>query len=182
MVDLTEDFADVSPWLRRYAELLPAHARVLDLACGRGRHARWLAARGCEVLAVDRDAEALAALQGVAGVTTRLLDLESDDWPLGDERFDAVVVTNYLHRPHFAALLACVADGGSLLYETFMAGNESFGKPSNPDFLLATDELYERVRAGGLTVVAFEQGEIATPRAACVQRVVARRGVPKLPG
>ena len=115
------------------------------------------------------------------GVTTRQLDLESGAWPLGDERFDAVVVTNYLHRPHFAALLACVGDGGSLLYETFMVGNERFGKPSNPDFLLTTDELYERARAGGLAVVAFEQGEIAIPRAACVQRIVARRGAPRLP-
>ena len=92
-----------------------------------------------------------------------------------------VVVTNYLHRPHFAALLECIADGGVLFYETFMTGNERFGKPSSPDFLLASDELYERARAGGLTVAAFEQGEIAAPRPACVQRIVARRGPPQLP-
>ncbi|MFO1412378.1 MAG: class I SAM-dependent methyltransferase [Burkholderiales bacterium] len=149
-----------SPWIVRFAHLVPPGARVLDLAAGRGRHARFLAARGAQVLAVDRDAEALATLHGVPGVTTRVLDLEGPAWPLAGERFAAVVVTNYLYRPHFAHLRAAVADYGVLLYETFALGNEVYGRPANPDHLLCAGEL---LTLAGLppqpmTVVAFEQG------------------------
>lgn len=148
---------------------------MLDLACGSGRHARHFAARGCRVLAVDRDDAALASLSGVTGVVTRAADLEGDTWPFAPSSFDAIVVANYLHRPLFGPILAALRPGGVLVYETFMVGNERFGRPSNPHFLLRPGELLEMVR-GQLEVVAFEQGEVETPRAAVVQRLCAVRG------
>jgi SAM-dependent methyltransferase len=152
---------------------LLAGARVLDLAAGRGRHARLFAARGAHVVAVDRDAEALASLAGVPGVETRVLDLEGHAWPLAGERFAAIVVANYLHRPAFGAILAALSDAGVLLYETFAAGNEAFGRPSNPAFLLASGELLERVR-GRLAVVSYEEGRVEREGAAAVvQRIAA---------
>ena len=149
-----------SPWVTRFAALIPAGARVLDVACGYGRHARLFAARGAVVEAVDRDAKALATLSGVAGIAIREADLEAGAWPFDGERFDAVVVSHYLHRPLFPHLRAVLADDGALLYETFAVGNEAFGRPSNPDFLLRQDELLELAAAAPapLTVVAFEQG------------------------
>jgi SAM-dependent methyltransferase len=162
-----------SPWFVRFAHLVPSGARVLDLACGRGRHARFFAARGASVLAVDRDAEALAALAMVRAIETRTIDLETGDWPLAGERFDAIVVANYLHRPLFGPLLDALAPDGALLYETFAAGNEAHGRPTNPAFLLARDELANLV-SGRMTIVAFEQGRVSAPgRDAVVQRVAA---------
>lgn len=169
-----------SAWVARFAALVPAGGAVLDVACGGGRHARLFAARGCTVEAVDRDAAALVQLQDVAGITPVVADLEQEAWPLAGRRCDAVVVTNYLYRPHFDALLECVAPGGVLIYETFMIGNERFGKPSNPAFLLEADELLQRV-AGGFSVLAFEQGEVAQPKPAMVQRICALRGSEALP-
>jgi SAM-dependent methyltransferase len=162
-----------SPWIVRFASLVAPGGRILDLACGEGRHARFFAARGAQVLAVDRDAAALQALRGVANVTVRVEDLESGAWPFAGERFDAVVVANYLHRPLWPALVDAVAHDGVLLYETFAAGNEAYGRPRNPAFLLERDELAESVR-GRLTVVAFEQGRVdAADRTAVVQRIAA---------
>ena len=161
-----------SDWVRRFAALVPVGANVLDLAAGGGRHARWLAERGCRVTAVDRDAAALATMKGVAGIETRVLDLEGPDWPLGGEQFDAVVVANYLYRPRFAELFELVRPGGLLIYETFMLGNERFGKPSNPDFLLRPCELLACLPEGW-SVVAFEQGEVGRP--AMIQRLCASR-------
>jgi SAM-dependent methyltransferase len=162
-----------SPWIARFAHLVPREARVLDLACGHGRHARLFAGRGARVLAVDRDADALSTLAGIPGVETRVVDLEAGGWPLGDARFDAIVVTNYLHRPLFAPMLAALAPDGALLYETFAAGNEAYGRPSNPAFLLERNELAE-VLGKRLTIVAFEQGHVSTQgHDAVVQRVAA---------
>jgi len=170
-----------SAWVARFAALVPAGGRVLDLACGGGRHARLFAERGCTVLAVDRAAEAIAALRGVAGIEAVGMDLEREAWPLAGRVFDAVVVTNYLHRTHFEAMLGCVRPGGVLIYETFMMGNERFGKPSSPAFLLVPGELLQRV-AGRFAVVAFEQGETDVPRPAMVQRLCALRlPAPQLP-
>jgi len=161
-----------SAWIVRFAPLLAADALVLDVACGYGRHARFFAARGARVVAVDRDAQALATLSGVEGIAPLLADLEQAAWPIQDQRFDAIVVTNYLHRPSLPRLLATLAPGGVLLYETFAVGNAAYGKPSNPDFLLAPGELLDLVR-GALTVVAFEQGAVAGARPAVVQRLAA---------
>ena len=116
-----------SPWVERHLSYIPSGGRVLDLACGSGRHARLLAARGYQVIAVDRDLAALSGLHGVAGVTTRQLDLEGSDWPLAGERFAGVVVTNYLWRPRLADVCALLEHGGVLIYETFMLGYEAYG-------------------------------------------------------
>ncbi len=147
-------------WLRRHAPLIPRGSRVLDLAAGHGRNARYLGSLGHDVVAVDRDADALSALAGVGRVTTRALDLETPDWPLAGERFDAIVVNHYLHRPSFDAMLGTLSDAGVLVYETFAQGNERYGRPSNPAFLLEPGELIERIR-GRLAVVSYEEGRVA---------------------
>ena len=172
-----------SAWIERFAHLVPAGARLLDVAAGSGRHARFFAERGAHVVAVDRDADALTALLHLPGVETRVADLEGAAWPFADERFDAIVVVNYLHRALFPQLFAALAPDGALLYETFASGNEAFGRPSNPAFLLRESELLERARER-LTIVAFEQGRIDQERPAVVQRLAAvghaRRWPPSL--
>jgi SAM-dependent methyltransferase len=173
-----------SDWIARFAPLVAAGANVLDIAAGRGRHARLFAERGAQVVAVDVDANALASLAAVPGVTTRVADLEAGGWPFAGAVFDAIVVVNYLHRPLIRQLLDALAPDGVLLYETFAAGNEAFGRPSNPAFLLHENELLECVRER-LAIVAFEQGRVDRPRAAVVQRIAAvgraRRWPPLLP-
>jgi SAM-dependent methyltransferase len=162
-----------SSWVRRWLETLPEGASVLDFAAGSGRHAREARRLGLRATAIDRDAGALAGIG--EGIATRAADLEGGEWPFGRERFDAVVVTNYLFRPRFALLAALVAPGGLLVYETFARGNERYGKPSNPAFLLAPGELLERCRSAGLRVLAYEHGLLERPRPAVVQRVCAVR-------
>jgi SAM-dependent methyltransferase len=156
-----------SAWVLRWAPLI-ARGPVLDVACGSGRHARWLAARGLEVVAVDREAQAIGGVRFVQA------DLEGGKpWPFAGERFGAIVVTNYLHRPLFPTLCAALAPGGILIYETFMTGNERFGRPSNPQYLLRPGELLEGF--GRLRVRAFEQGCVHLPKPAVVQRLCAVR-------
>lgn len=154
-----------SAWVVRWAPLVK-RGPVLDVASGSGRHARFFAQRGLEVVAVDREQ------QEISGVKFVKADLEDGSpWPFGDRRFGAVVVTNYLHRPLFSALAAAVGEGGILVYETFMVGNERYGKPSNPNFLLRPGELLQAF--AGLTVAAFEQGDTGK---AVIQRVCVVRG------
>ena len=170
------DILAPSAWVVRFADLVPIGGTVLDVAAGRGRHTRLFARRGCHVTAIDRDGHALGELVREAGIETVLADLEDGSpWPLAGQRFDAVVVVNYLHRPLLPVLCKAVAPGGVLIYETFAQGNEAFGKPSNPDFLLGEGELLEAVR-GRLRVVAYEHGKLVVPRPAVVQRICARRG------
>ncbi len=162
-----------SPWLQRWAHLLPAGGRVLDLACGGGRHLRWLAGRGHAVTGIDRDAAALALCAdlvktGQAELITA--DLENAAWPCPGRLFDAVLVTNYLWRPLWPQILAALAPGGVLIYETFTQGNQTVGKPSRPDFLLQPGELLQR--CAGLRTVAYEDGFLDSPPR-FVQRVVA---------
>ncbi|VVE81773.1 class I SAM-dependent methyltransferase [Pandoraea sputorum] len=165
-----------SAWVVRWAHLIAPGARVLDLACGYGRHTRWLAGRGVHVTAIDRDEAALATMATLANVTTLGVDLEGAPWPLAaDATFDAVIVTNYLHRPLFPRITASVASGGVLIYETFAQGNERYGKPSNPLFLLSPGELLDVAHATGLRVAAYEDVTLPAPRAACVQRLCATR-------
>jgi SAM-dependent methyltransferase len=169
-----------SPWVKdaiaRYEPLGPEGLRVLDLAAGGGRHARHMLDLGYAVLAVDRDIGGLAYLDGRDGFEVLAWDLEDGSpWPFAGERFRAVVVTNYLHRPTLARVLGLVAPGGTLIYETFGTGNERFGKPSNPDFLACPHEIAEAARAAGLDVLVDEHREIDDPRPAMVHRCVARR-------
>lgn len=174
---LTDVNEKSSPWVERFLPRIQSGGDVLDLACGRGRHSLLLHAAGYRVEAVDRDAAALAGISARApGIRTRVADLEGNSWPYHGRRFDGIVVSNYLFRPLFPRLLDALDANGVLIYETFMSGNERFGKPSNPAFLLRQDELLDWVRPH-LVVVAFEQGEIETPRPAVVQRIcAARRG------
>ena len=156
----------------RWADQVPTGGRVLDVASGNGRHARYFATRGYQVEAMDRDPAMLAGLAGIPGIRTRCGDLENGPWPYEGECFAGVVVTNYLYRPLFPLLLAAVAQEGVLIYETFAAGNERYGRPSNPDFLLNPGELLEAVR-GRLRVIAYEDVFVAMPRPAVVQRICA---------
>ena len=172
------DLDTPSGWVARWSPLIPAGGRVLDVASGGGRHARWLAARGHAVDAVDRDAEALSRLAGVPGVTPHCADIEGggvgNPWPFAAGIYAGVVVANYLHRPLFPDLLAALAPGGVLIYETFAAGNERYGRPSNPAFLLRPGELLEVAR-GRLRVVAYEDVYVDAPKPALVQRLCAIR-------
>jgi SAM-dependent methyltransferase len=156
----------IEPWIEKHAPLLHAGDTVLDVACGYGRHAKYFASRGHHVTAVDRDGDAIASLQNIANIHAELRDLEGDGsgaaWPYPKHVFDAIVVCNYLWRPTFAAMLDSLQPGGVLMYDTFMDGNERYGKPSRADFLLRSNELLERLR-GGFTVRAYEEGDDRGP-------------------
>ncbi len=161
-----------SPWISRFADLVPAGAAVLDLACGKGRHSRFFLKRGHRVTAIDRDITALAPHDGLEIIRCDLED--GSPWPLGERRFGAVIVVNYLHRPLLPLLVRAVAPGGLLLYDTFAMGNEAFGRPSNPDFLLRPGELAAAVE-GELAVLDYFHGPIEQPKPAMRQRICARR-------
>lgn len=164
-----------SPWVVRFAGQIDVPGRVLDLACGSGRHVRWLSGQGLAVLAVDRDPAALAGLERLAGVETACHDLEQGGWPLGEERFAAIVVTRYLHRPLMPRLARALAPGGLLIYETFMHGNGRYGRPSRDEFLLAPGELLAFAQAQQLQVLASQQGYVDLPKPAMMQSICARR-------
>ncbi len=159
-----------SEWVKRFAGLVPDGRPVLDLAAGNGRHSRLLRDLGHPVTAIDRDTARLAELPGLTVIQADLED--GSPWPI-EGRFGGVVVTNYLHRPILPEIVWAVADGGVLIYETFAVGNEAFGKPSRPDFLLRPGELLEAAK--GLAVVAYENGLVRSPRPAVVQRICAVR-------
>lgn len=164
-----------SAWVARFAPLVPAGGRVLDLACGGGRHTRYFLDRGHPVVALDRDLSKIDDLADEPRLERVEAELEDGrPFPLAGRAFAAVVVTNYLHRPLLPALVEAVAPEGLLLYETFARGNERFGRPSNPDFLLAPGELLEAAR-GNLRVLAYEDLTVTEPRPAAVQRLCARR-------
>ena len=156
-----------SEWVRRWAGLV-TRGPVLDVACGGGRHAVYFEQRGIPVVAVDREPQAIPGVEFVQA------DLESGPWPFAGRRFAAVVVTNYLHRPLLPSIAESLEPGAVLLYETFMAGNEKFGRPSNPAFLLRPGELLAAFAA--LTPVAFQQGYVERPKPAMVQRLCAVKG------
>jgi SAM-dependent methyltransferase len=158
-----------SEWVLRCADYI-ARGPILDVACGGGRHSRFFLRKDLTVVAVDRDDPGLPP-----GISFVKADLEGGNpWPFAGQRFGGIVVTNYLHRPLFPRLADSLDEGGVLIYETFMAGNERYGRPSNPDFLLRPGELLEAF--GNLTVIAFEQGVLERPRAAAVQRICVIRG------
>jgi len=176
-MNLPHSASGPSDWVCRWTHLIPDHRpgspTALDLACGHGRHSRWLARLGCRVTALDRDALALAQLQDLAPqVRTLCADIENQPWPLCGQTFDAVVVTNYLWRPLWPNLMNSLAPGGVLVYETFAHGSASVGKPARPDFLLQPGELLER--CAGLRIVAYEDGFLTQPER-FVQRICAVR-------
>ncbi len=164
--------SDPSPWIVQWAGLVPPGATVLDLAAGSGRNALYFATRGHLVTAVDIDLSRLPAAENIERVQA---DLENGTpWPLADRRFGAATVTRYLHRPLMPDLLAAIEPGGVLLYETFMDGNQRFGRPSRSEHLLNDGELLELVH-GKFSVVAYEARPIGEPAMAMVQRIAARR-------
>ncbi len=180
-VNLMHGSEAVSQWVARWAHLVPAGSVVLDVACGLGRHAVYFSQRNHPVAAVDIAQAAIESLATRLPPSAQLIvaDIENGPWPLLDsagapQQFGAVVVTNYLWRPLLPTLVASLAPGGVLMYETFAAGNETVGKPSRPDFLLQPGELLRACT--GLRVVAYEDGFIAEP-ARFVQRIVAVREV-----
>ena len=156
-----------SAWVVRWAPLIK-YGTVLDVACGSGRHAKFFLSKSLKVVAMDREPQAIPGARFIQA------DLEDGSpWPLAGERFEGIVVTNYLHRPLFPRLLESLAPGGVLVYETFMLGNEKFGKPSNPAFLLRPGELREAFKE--LAVQGFEEGEVREPKPAMIQRLCAVR-------
>lgn len=160
-----------SLWLRRWPEAVRAGDTALDLACGSGRHLRYLVGAGMQVTGVDRDPAALAPLRGLAEIIEA--DIENGPWPLAGRQFDLVLVTNYLWRPLLPAIVDAVAPGGWLLYETFAIGQERIGRPSRPEFLLKPGELLEACKP--LRIVAYEEGLEQAVNLRCVQRVAAVR-------
>lgn len=144
---------------------------MLDVACGAGRHSRFFAALGHRVTALDRDVSQMTAM--ASSVTVVAVDLEDGTaWPLGAQKFAAIVMTNYVWRPLFATLMTALEPDGVLLVETFGLGNEAYGRPKNPDFLLARGELLTLV--SGLTVVAYEDGVVDESKV--IQRICAIKG------
>lgn len=161
-----------SEWVRRWTHLLRPGSTVLDVACGAGRHVRWLRAQGCAVVGVDVSQEALSACTGLGELVCA--DLENGPWPFAGRSFGAVVVTNYLWRPLFPALVQSLAPGGLLIYETFAQGNETVGRPARPEFLLRPGELLQV--CAGLHIVAYEDGFLSQPDR-FVQRIAAVREI-----
>jgi len=168
------ELTHASEWVAHWAATIPQYGKVLDIACGRGRHAVYLANLGYNVNAVDNDSDATQLLEKCPGVTCRVCDLESQPWPFAQSSFDGVVVSNYLHRPLFPHIVDAITSGGALIYETFARGNEKYGKPTNPNFLLGRGELLDVVRSR-FHVIAYEDLDITSPRPACVQRICARK-------
>jgi SAM-dependent methyltransferase len=162
---VTHGAAEPSEWVVKWAPRVK-RGPVLDVACGEGRHARFFRDMGFEVVAVDRQPVVLEKITFVEA------DLEGGGpWPFAGRKFGAIVVTNYLHRPLFPHLAASLDEGGVLIYETFMLGNERFGRPSNPKFLLRPGELKDAF--AGLQVLDFEEGEFERPKRAMLQRLCA---------
>jgi SAM-dependent methyltransferase len=169
-----------SAWVRRWSHLAPPGGRVLDVACGLGRHVRWFLEKNHPVSSVDRSEAAISFIKSttpVDRVEAVQADIEQGPWPFAGRSFDAVVVTNYLWRPLLPVIVQSVAPGGVLIYETFAAGNETVGKPSRADFLLQPGELL--AACAGLRVVAYEDGFVDHPPR-FVQRIAAVRPNPAM--
>ncbi len=179
-INLHQDLTiPASDWVVQHATKIKPGGRVLDYACGSGRHTIYLAKQGFQVLAIDRDSDSLAQIKETQAqkypdltIDTLNLDLESANWNLTElGTFDGVVVTNYLYRPHLLKLPDLLKPDGVLIYETFALGNEAYGKPSNPDFLLKPNELLNL--AEKMRILAYEDRVVSSPKMACIQRVCA---------
>jgi SAM-dependent methyltransferase len=168
--------SDLTPsaWVVRFSGRIAKGGTVLDVAAGSGRHTHLFLSLGHKVTAIDRDTDALATINH-PDLELVTADLENGSpWPFIHRRFACVVVTNYLYRALFPGLVRAVAPGGLLIYETFAVGNERFGKPSNPEFLLRPGELLETVH-DRMRVLAYEDLEVTSPKPAMVQRIAASR-------
>lgn len=161
-------------WVQRYSRLIPKGGNVLDLACGNGRHTRFLLEEGYRVTAIDKDVSKLNELDSYEGLTKLEFDLEASNlsakWPVGYKYFDGIVVVNYLYRPLFKDIIEALAANGVLIYQTFAVGNEVYGRPRNSDYLLKKKELLE-VFGRVFTTVKFEHNFVDRPSPAIVQRI-----------
>ena len=170
------DTGTPSDWVRRHLKRIPEGGAVLDLAAGNGRHSRLLLEAGYQVTAADRD---VSALKNLTGVTVIEIDLEKEPWPFAEADFAGIVVVNYLHRPLFRLIANALKGDGLLIYQTFAAGNEHYGRPKNPDFLLNTGELLDAFTPA-LGVIAYEHGIVRRPKLAVIQRLAAiKSGAPQ---
>lgn len=163
-----------SPWIEKHISLIPATGQVLDVACGAGRHSIYLRDQGYPVIAVDVDTAAIATGDDTAGLSVVTADLEAGCWPFRTQSFAGIVVVNYLWRPLFSELIRTLQPGGVLLYDTFARGNERYGRPNNPDFLLNPGELQEAF-GSFLEIIDFFEGDVGLPRPACRQMIAARK-------
>ena len=162
-------------WVVQHAGQIAAPGHVLDVACGRGRHTRYLLSLGYRVTALDRDTGALSDLAGRPNLRIMENDLEDGSpWPVAGEVFEGIVVSNYLYRPLYDALVNALATGGLLIYQTFSDGNAAYGKPRNPNFLLRENELLD-VFGPRLTVLDFDQGYTDHPSPAVIQKICCRK-------
>ncbi len=165
---------EISTWVQKFAGLIRRGGKVLDVACGHGRHARYLANLGYRVTAVDIDVSGITDLAQDSRLTVIAADLEDEPWPFANQVFDGIIVANYLHRPHFPRLIAALDKEGVLIFDTFGRGNEKLGRPRNPAFLLRPGELLTAF-SSDLTIVAYEHTEETEPRPAVRQRLCAVR-------
>ena len=163
---------DPSVWVVTNSRYFVPNAKVLDLACGNGRHTKFLIEKGFDVTSVDIDENVLNEVAKISKSHVLLADLENGEWPFVERSFDGIVVTNYLHRPQLELITKTLSDRGLLIYETFMIGNERYGKPSNSAFLLRPNEL-TNVFAHSMLILKYEQGHIRFPKEATVQRICA---------
>ncbi|MCB2108556.1 MAG: class I SAM-dependent methyltransferase [Rhodobacteraceae bacterium] len=166
-----------SPWVLRFAAMIPPEGVVLDVAAGHGRHTRALKILGFKIVAADVDVSGLADLADDPMIDVQKVDLETGSWPFAANAFDGIIVTNYLHRPHFDRYVDALAPEGVLIIETFGQGNEHLGRPRNPDFLLKPDELFTAFK-DTLHVIAYEHGAEHDPRPAVRQRLCAVKAAP----
>jgi len=164
----------ISPWVEKHVPLIPKARPVLDVACGGGRHSLHLLKLGYEMVSVDVETTAITTYKDLPGLSIVRADLEKDPWPFAENTFASIVVVNYLWRPLLPDLCASLMPGGVLLYDTFARGNEKYGRPSNPDFLLKQRELQETLE-DELEILDFFDGFVDTPTPACRQSIAARK-------
>lgn len=162
----------VSPWIRKYSSLFPKEFPILDVACGKGRHSFHMQNLGYDVVAVDKDTTAINDCQPPSNIFVVEADLENHLWPFSRQVFSGVIVVNYLWRPLFQDIFSSLAPGGVLLYDTFAQGNENFGRPRNPDFLLAPDEL-KTLCTETFDIFDYFHGAITSPAPAVRQSIAA---------
>ena len=170
-----------SPWISRNAPLAPPGGRVLDLACGAGRNGRLFLEAGHPTVFLDIDTSAVSDLSKTKNAQILQFGLENHpdsaapyNWPFEKNEFSAVIVTNYLWRPLLPVLVDSVAPKGVFLYETCAEGQEAFGRPRNPEFLLKTGELLDVVR-NRLRIIAYGQEVRDAPNPAVIQHIAAIR-------